>query len=57
MVETAVGPEGAQERLLERVVGPVAAQGATQDAEHLVAVLGVEPLERGDRGHGLHHRG
>ena len=57
VLETSVGAQRAQERLLERVVGTVAAELAAQDAEHLVAVLGVEPLERRDRRHGLHHHG
>ena len=49
VVEPVVGPQRAQERLLERVVGPVAAELPAQQAEHLAVVLGVERLERGNR--------
>ena len=55
MVEPVVRAQRAQERLLKRVLGGLAAQPAAQEAEHDVAVLDVERLERGD-GHGcLHH--
>ena len=54
VVEPVVGAQRAQERLLEGVVGPVAAELAAQQPEHLGAVLGVERLERRDR-HGAHH--
>jgi hypothetical protein len=55
MVEPVVGAERAQERLLERILGCLAAQPAAQEAEDHVAVPDVEALERGD-GHGcLHH--
>ena len=53
MLEPVVGAERAQERLLPGVLGPLAEQPA-QIAEHLVAVLAVEPLEGRDR-HRLHH--
>ena len=54
VVEPVVGAERAQERLLEGVVGPVAAELPAQQAEHLAVVLGVERLERRNR-HGAHH--
>src|SRR5947208_11718125 len=41
-----VGAEGAEERLLEGVLGPVRPQAADQESEDLVAVLFVEALER-----------
>ena len=53
VLEPVVGAQRAQERLLPRVLGPLAEQPA-QVAEHLVAVLAVEALERRDR-HRLHH--
>ena len=46
--------ERAQERLLEGVLGAVAAEPPAQETEHLGAVLDVERLERRDR-HGAHH--
>ena len=54
MIEPVVGPQGAQERLLEGVVRPVTAELPAQQAEHLAVVLGVERLERWNR-HGAHH--
>ena len=55
VVEPVVGAECAQERLLERILGRLPAQPTAEEAEHDVAVLDVEALERGD-GHGcLHH--
>src|SRR5262249_55625706 len=53
VLEAVVGAKRAQEGLLPRVLGPRPEQ-ATEVAEHLVAVLAVEALERWDR-HGLHH--
>ena len=54
VLEPAVGAERPQERLLERVLGPIGAEPTAEKPEHLAAVLLVEALERGDR-HGLHH--
>ena len=56
VVEPVVRAQGAQERLLERVLGCLAAEPAAQEAEHDVAVLDVERLERGDGHDCLHHR-
>ena len=53
VLEPVVGAQRAQEGLLPGVLGPLAEQPA-QVAEHLVAVLAVEALERRDR-HRLHH--
>ena len=47
MPERRVGAQGAEERLLEGVLGPLSPEPADEHAEHLVAVLGVEALERG----------
>ena len=54
VLEPVVGAQGAQERLLEGVVGAIAAELAAQQPEHLGAVLGIERLERRNR-HGVHH--
>src|SRR5439155_26114731 len=48
VLEPRIGAERAQERLLERVVGAVAADPLAQEAEHLLAVGLVERLERRD---------
>ncbi len=56
VLEPRVGAEGAQEGLLERVLGPGASEPLGEEAEHLVAVLLVEPLERGNL-HCGHHGG
>ena len=50
MPERRVGAQRAEERLLERVLGPVAPDPADEQPEHLVAVLGVEALEGRDHG-------
>ena len=42
VVEPVVRAQGAQERLLERILGRLAAEPAAQEAEHDVAVLDVE---------------
>ena len=49
VLERRVGPQRAQEGLLERVVGGVAPEHAPQLREHGPLLLLVEPLERGDR--------
>ena len=54
MVESAIRAERAQERLLERVLGSVRAEPASQEPQNLGSMLLVEPLERRDR-HGFHH--
>ena len=56
MRERLVALERAEERLLERVLGAVAAHPPHEEPEHPVAVLDVEALERRDRRHGFHHR-
>ena len=55
MLQALVRAQRAEERLLEGVVGPIAAEPAAQEAEHLAGMLGVERLERRDRRHGIHH--
>ena len=55
VLEAAIRPERTEERLLEGIVGSISPQPTSEQAEHLDAVLLVEPLERGDR-HGVHHR-
>ena len=54
VLETRVGVEGTEERLLERILGGLGAKPAAQQPEHLAAVLGVEALERRHL-HSLHH--
>ena len=54
MLETAIGLERSQERLLEGVVGALATERPPEHPKHLGPVLLVEVLERGDR-HALHH--
>ena len=51
MLEPAVRAQRAQERLLEEVVGPVAAGPPAQEREHLALVGFVEPLEGRDAAH------
>ena len=48
VLEPRIRAEGAQERLLERIVGAVAADALAQEAEHLLAMGLVERLERRD---------
>jgi hypothetical protein len=55
VLETAVRLQRPQKRLLERVVGPLAAEAAAEEAEHIGPVLLVEELEQRDR-HDLHLR-
>jgi hypothetical protein len=55
VLEPVVGPERAQERLLKGVLGRLATHSLAEEAEDDVAVLDVETLERGDRGHCFHH--
>ena len=55
VLEPVVGAERAQERLLESVLGRLPAHPLAEEAEDDVAVLDVETLERGDRGHCFHH--
>jgi hypothetical protein len=55
VLETTVGLQRPQKRLLERVVGPLAAEAAAEETEHVGPVLLVEQLERRDR-HDLHLR-
>jgi len=55
MRERFVALERAEECLLKGVLGTVAAHSPHEKAEHPVAVLDVEALERGDRRHGFHH--
>ena len=54
VLEPAVGAERPQERLLERIVGPIGAEPTAEQAEYVAAMLLVEALERWYR-HGLHH--
>ena len=49
MLEPVVGAQGAQERLLKRILGGLPPQPPAEEAEHHVAVLDVEALERRDR--------
>jgi hypothetical protein len=56
VLEAVVRPERAQERLLERVVRPLATDAPAEERQHLAGVLRVERLERGNRRHGDHHR-
>ena len=49
VLEAAVRLEGAQEGLLERVLGSLAAEPPAEQPEHLDSVLLVEALERGYR--------
>ena len=49
VLEPVVGPQRAQKRLLEGVVGALAPELAAQQREHLAGVLGVERLERWNR--------
>ena len=53
VLQPGVRPQRAQERLLERVLGPFAPEPAAQEREYLVPVRLVEPLERRNR-HGIH---
>ena len=55
VLEPVVRPERAQERLLERVLRGLRADTSAEEAEHDVAVLDVEALERRDGGHCFHH--
>ena len=55
VAEPVVRAERSEERLLERVVGALAAEPAAEESQHLGRVLGVERLERRDRRHGIHH--
>ena len=50
MLEPWIRPQRAQERVLERVLGAVAAEPPAEEAQDLGAVLLVERLERGNRG-------
>ena len=55
VLESSVGAERAEERLLERVLRVGPSELAAQEREDLPAVRLVEPLEGWNR-HGLHHR-
>ena len=56
VLEPVVRAQRAQERLLEGVLGGLPPEPPAEEAEHDVAVLDVEALERGDRGrHCFHH--
>ena len=55
VLEPVVGAKRAQERLLERVLGRLPAESPAEEAEHHVAVLDVEELERRDCCHCFHH--
>jgi len=50
-----VRPQGAQERLLEGILGALATEQPHEEAEDVLPVLGVEVLERG-QAHLLHLR-
>ena len=50
MLEPVVGAQGAQERLLKGVLGGLRPEPPAEEAEHDVALLDVEALERRDRG-------
>ena len=54
VLEPRVGAERAEERLLERVLGALAAEPPDEEAEDLVAVVLVEALEGRER-HLRHH--
>jgi ribokinase len=54
VLEAWVGPERTKEGLLERVLGTRAAEPLREEAEDLVAVLGIEVFEGRDRCHGVH---
>ena len=54
VAQVVVAAQGAEERLLEGVLGALPPEQAHEVPEDGVAVLGVEPLERRDR-HCLHH--
>ena len=53
MLEPRVGPQGAEEGLLERVLRLEAREPAGEEREDLVPVRLVEALE-GRQGHGVH---
>jgi len=55
VVEAVVRAKCAQEGLLERVVGSLAADAPAEERQHLTGMLRVERLERRDRRHGIHH--
>ena len=55
VLEPVVRAEGAQERLLKGVFGRLPAHSLAEEAKDDVAVLDVETLERGYRGHCFHH--
>src|SRR5262245_48059563 len=56
VAEGGIGAEGAEKGLLERVLGTLPAETAGEQAEHLVAVLRVEALERRNCHCCFHHQ-
>src|SRR5947209_3975328 len=48
VLEPRIRPQGTEKRLLKRVLGPVAAEPAVEEAKDLVPVGCVEGLERRD---------
>ena len=48
VLEPRIGPQGAEERLLKRVLGPLAPQPAREETEDFVPVGLVEALEGRD---------
>ncbi len=57
VLEPVVCPQGTEKCLLKGIFGSLRPEPAAQEAEHHVAVLDVEELERRDGGHCLHHLG
>ena len=55
VLEPVVGTKGAEKRLLKRILGGLSAESPAQEAEHDVAVLDVEELERREGCHCFHH--
>jgi len=55
VLEPVVGAEGAKKRLLEGILRGLPGHSLAQEAEHDLALLEVEALERRDRRHCVHH--
>ena len=55
VLEPVVASERPQERLLKGILGRLPAHTLAKETEDDVALLEVETLERGDRGHCFHH--
>jgi len=53
VLQLGIGPQSAEECLLEGILGPLTTKPAQEESEDLLAVLLVEPLE-GRQGHPRH---